>query len=158
VKVLLKAIASNNYHQLSERATPRRSGGKYNVDAVTLLASRVDALAQRLAKWVTAQFQATLQGHRLVYVPFVRSVVCRSTHLLSATMVPLPLSMTMPYTALTHYHSTIHTPTLTVQSGKATQSPFIGTPTLNLRMPYSHLGSSTEPPTPLHHHHLHNLN
>jgi len=44
-KVLLEEMASNNYHWSSPRATPRRSGGKYNVDAVTLLASGVDALA-----------------------------------------------------------------------------------------------------------------
>ena len=45
-KALLEEMASNNYHWLSERTTPKRSGGRYEVDAVTLLASRVDALAQ----------------------------------------------------------------------------------------------------------------
>ena len=39
-KVLLEETASNNYHWVSDRA----------VDAVTLLASRVDALAHRLEK------------------------------------------------------------------------------------------------------------
>jgi len=49
-KVLLEEMASDNYHWSSESATPRSSGGKYDVDAVTLLASRVDALAQQLDK------------------------------------------------------------------------------------------------------------
>ena len=50
VKALLEEMASNNYHWSSDRATPQRGSGKYFVDAVTLLASRVDALAQRLEK------------------------------------------------------------------------------------------------------------
>jgi len=45
-RALLKVIASNTYHCSSERATPRRSGGKHNIDAVMLLASRVEALAR----------------------------------------------------------------------------------------------------------------
>jgi len=49
-KVLLEEMASNNYHWASDRATPQRGGGKYAVDVVTLLANRVDALAQRLEK------------------------------------------------------------------------------------------------------------
>ena len=49
-KALLEEMASNNYHWEGDRATPQRGGGKYAVDAVTLLASRVDALAQRLGK------------------------------------------------------------------------------------------------------------
>jgi len=43
-------MASNNYHWGSDRATTQRGGGKYSVNAVTLLASRVDALAQRFDK------------------------------------------------------------------------------------------------------------
>jgi len=43
-------MASNNYHWSSESAPPKRCGGKYDVDVVTLLASRLDALAQRLEK------------------------------------------------------------------------------------------------------------
>jgi len=49
-KALLEEMASNNYHWASDRATPQRGGGKYSVVVVTLLASRVDALAQRLKK------------------------------------------------------------------------------------------------------------
>jgi len=49
-KALLEEMTSNNYHWSSDRATPQRGGGKHSVDAVTLLASRVDALAQRLEK------------------------------------------------------------------------------------------------------------
>ena len=44
----LEEIASNNYHWSSERTALKRSSGRYEVDALTLLASRVDVLAQRL--------------------------------------------------------------------------------------------------------------
>ena len=47
---MLEEMASNNYHWASDRATTQRGGGKYSVDAVTLLASRVEALAQRFEK------------------------------------------------------------------------------------------------------------
>ena len=52
-KALLEKMASNNYHWGSDRATPQRGAGKYAVDAVTLLSSRVDALAQRLEKMLS---------------------------------------------------------------------------------------------------------
>jgi len=44
-KALLEEFASNNYHWSSERGTPRWVSGKCDVNIVTLLASRVDALA-----------------------------------------------------------------------------------------------------------------
>jgi len=48
VRALLEEMASNTYHWFKEQATPSRGGGKHDVDVVTLLTSRVDALAQRL--------------------------------------------------------------------------------------------------------------
>ena len=42
---LLEEMTSKNCHWSSERATPRRESGKYDVDCVTLLASWVDVLA-----------------------------------------------------------------------------------------------------------------
>jgi len=47
-KALLEEMASNNYHWSSERATPKRGGGRHEVDAVMHLASRVAVLAHRL--------------------------------------------------------------------------------------------------------------
>ena len=44
-KALLEEMASNNYHWSSKRATPRRGGGRHEVDVVTLLASRVNTPA-----------------------------------------------------------------------------------------------------------------
>ena len=44
-KALLEEMTSNSYHWSSERACLRRGTGKYDVDAVALLTSRVDALA-----------------------------------------------------------------------------------------------------------------
>ena len=46
-KALLEDMAANNYHWSNERASQRKSGGKYDVDVVDMLASKVDALAQR---------------------------------------------------------------------------------------------------------------
>jgi len=47
MKALLEEMTSNNYHWSSERATPKRTNGVSEVDAVDLLASKVDALTQR---------------------------------------------------------------------------------------------------------------
>ena len=52
-KALLEEMAFNNYHWTSDKATVQRSGGKYAVDVVTLLAIRVDALAWRLENMST---------------------------------------------------------------------------------------------------------
>jgi len=54
VKALLEDMAANNYHWSNERANPYRSIGKYEVDVVMLLASKVDALAQRLDRLGTS--------------------------------------------------------------------------------------------------------
>jgi len=43
-KALLEEMTSNYYHRSSERATPKKRGDKYKVDAKILLASRVAAL------------------------------------------------------------------------------------------------------------------
>ena len=40
-KALLEEVASNNYHWFSEQAILKRSGGKYEVDAMTPLPSRL---------------------------------------------------------------------------------------------------------------------
>jgi len=50
---LLEDMASNNYHWSSERATLKRTCGIYGVNAVDLLASKVNALAQRFDRVVT---------------------------------------------------------------------------------------------------------
>lgn len=45
-KTLLGKVALNNYHWSSKRISTKSSSSKYNVDAVDLLAPKVDALAQ----------------------------------------------------------------------------------------------------------------
>ena len=44
---LLEDIASNNYHWVSERGLPKQ-GGRHEVDAFTMLASKVDALFKKI--------------------------------------------------------------------------------------------------------------
>jgi len=43
-KALLEEMTSNNYYWSSEKGAPKRGGGRREVESVTLLASRVDAL------------------------------------------------------------------------------------------------------------------
>ena len=42
-RTLLEEIASNNYHWSTKRVNLKKSGGMYEVDAMNLLASKVDA-------------------------------------------------------------------------------------------------------------------
>jgi len=44
-KILLEKMASYKCHWSSEKATPKKSEGKYEVDIMTFLANTVDALA-----------------------------------------------------------------------------------------------------------------
>ena len=52
-KALLEDMAANNYHQSNKRAPPRKGSGKYDIDAMDMLASKVDALAQRFDRMDT---------------------------------------------------------------------------------------------------------
>ena len=45
---LIKEITLNNFHWSTERAQPKRVGGKLEVDAFTLLSTKVDAMTKRL--------------------------------------------------------------------------------------------------------------
>ena len=94
-KVLLEEMASNNYHWASERPTPYRSSGKYAIDVVTLLASRLDALAQRLDRVGTSLTPGGSSGSSIGVYAISRPVACRGTHQLSATMAHPPLSTLM---------------------------------------------------------------
>ena len=40
----------NNYRWSNERGQPKRVGGKYDVDALTLLTAKMDAMTQKLNK------------------------------------------------------------------------------------------------------------
>ena len=44
-RALLEEVASNNYQWSTEISTLKMSSGRYEIDAMTLLASKVDALA-----------------------------------------------------------------------------------------------------------------
>ena len=60
-KTLLEEMASNNYHWSSKRAAPKRTSGIYWIDVVDMLASKVDALAQRFDRLGTP-FPGSLGG------------------------------------------------------------------------------------------------
>jgi len=73
-KALLKEMASNNYHWSNERAALKRGGGRHEVDAVTLLASRVDT------HWIKLlPHQSLLRGHQWGPIHTVKPVVYRDT-------------------------------------------------------------------------------
>jgi len=48
-KTLVEEMAANNYHWTSERATWKRTSGKYAIDAVDLLTSKVGPLCNGLS-------------------------------------------------------------------------------------------------------------
>ena len=68
VKTLLEEIDSKNYHQFSERTTPKRSNGRYKVDVARVLASKVDTLAQRLDRVGISPTPGNSLGPIAVYV------------------------------------------------------------------------------------------
>jgi len=41
---MIEEMALNNYQWLNEHGQPKRVGGKYNVDALTLLTVKMDAM------------------------------------------------------------------------------------------------------------------
>ena len=43
---LIEEIALNNYQWSSERGQPKRVRGKYDIDALTLLTAKMDAITQ----------------------------------------------------------------------------------------------------------------
>ena len=45
---MIEEIALNNFQWSTERGQPKRVGGKLEVDAVTLLSTKIDAMTQRL--------------------------------------------------------------------------------------------------------------
>ena len=47
---LIEEMALNNYQWSSERGQPKMVGGKYDINALTLLTAKVDAMTQKLDK------------------------------------------------------------------------------------------------------------
>ena len=47
---LIEEMALNNYQWSNERGQPKRAGGKYDIDALTLLTAKMDAMIQKLNK------------------------------------------------------------------------------------------------------------
>ena len=47
---LIEEMVLNNYQWSSEHGQPKRVGGKYDTDALTLLTTKIDAMTQKLDK------------------------------------------------------------------------------------------------------------
>jgi len=47
---LIEEMTLNNYQWSSESGQPKRVGGKYDIDALTLLNAKMDAMTQKLDK------------------------------------------------------------------------------------------------------------
>jgi len=84
-------MASNGYHWSSERVIPKKSDGKHEVDTMTLLAGRMDVLAQKLDRVGVSPTPSDsscsslgLYAILLDYMLYVRLLICRGTHPLSA--------------------------------------------------------------------------
>ena len=52
---LIEEMALNNYQLSNERGQPKRVGGKYDIDALTLLTTKMDAMTQKLDKSMSMQ-------------------------------------------------------------------------------------------------------
>jgi len=107
-------------------------------------------------KWALPSLQMVLHGRQSSSMPSVRLVVCRGTHLLSATMAHLPLSMPTPFKVSNPHHNIPPNPLLTTKVGRAIPTPHTKILTHLLKMSCDHFGSNIELPTP-HHLHLNHL-
>ena len=47
---LIEEMTLNNFQWSNERGQPKRVGGKYDIDALTLLTAKMDAMTQKLDK------------------------------------------------------------------------------------------------------------
>jgi len=61
-RALLEEMTSNNYHWSGERPAPKRTSGVYGVDAMDMMASKVDALVQRFDKLGTPSLGSLVSG------------------------------------------------------------------------------------------------
>jgi len=147
---LLEEIASNNYHWTSERVAPKRGGGKHKVDAVTLLASGVDAVAQQLDKVATPS--VTSAGHQWGPMYTVRPMVYRDIPPLSVTMLPLALNTSTLSIITTHHRKIAPNPPPIARVGRVIRTLSTKIPTLAPRVLPSYLLSTTDLPNihPLH--------
>jgi len=48
---LIEEMALNNFQWSNERGQPKRVGGKVEVDALTLLSAKVDAMTQKVGSY-----------------------------------------------------------------------------------------------------------
>ena len=111
-RALLEEMPSNNYHWSSERATLKRTSGVYAVDAINLLASKVNGLAQRFDRLGTISSGSPAGssfGECMRLGLYVRSVVFKVMLLLSANPPFRELSMTMLCKTSTYAHKITHT-------------------------------------------------
>ena len=72
-----------------------------------------------LTKWALPLPYEVLWGHQLGSMLYVKPVVCRGTHPLSATMVHPPVSTPTPCAISIPHHRATHTPTHKVRVGGA---------------------------------------
>ena len=155
-KALLEEMHSNNYHWSSDRATPQRGGGKYSVDAVTLLASRMDALAQRLEKVTSFPSPAGSSGSVVDVYTICETCGVQGPHLPSVTMAHLPLNTSMPIRITSLHHSIFPTSLPTTKGERLTPTPHIQPPSQLLKITCAHQASNPEHLIHLLHHlHLH---
>ena len=147
-KALLEEMASNNYHWSNERSTPMRGNDKYKVDAVTLLASRVDALVQRLDKVGTSSSSSGSSSGPSIRV-YTICKICGMQGYASVECYNGFLSIehvNVMYTFNLSPPQNNPYPNGDSPGGKSYSKSIIGITTLNLRMLCSHLDSSIKLP------------
>jgi len=140
VKALLDEMISNNYHWSSERASLKRSGDKYDVDAVDLLASKVDVLAQCLDRHgAPTPWSSSRHG---VWVGVVYEICGIQGHIAIDCQTNFQgLEHANAFKISTHGDKTTLTQTLTTQDEKIIQISPTETPTPCRPMPLNPLAS-----------------
>ena len=117
----MEKMASNHYHWSSERVIQKKSSGVYGVDAVDLLVTKVDALAQRFGRMNTSSSGSSL-GMMYEVGPYLKYVAFKGTLLVSVTLLSREWSMPMLCKISTHApHRTTPTQTHTTPIGEIIQ-------------------------------------
>jgi len=135
----------------SDRATTQRGGGKY---AVTLLASRVDTLAQRLEKLSSSPPLGSPSGSTVGVYAICETCGVQghtSAECYNAIMAYMPLSTLMLFRIFNLHHSIFPSLLPIIRGKRATQTPHTQSLSHLLNMPcagFQPRAAYTPPPPP----------
>jgi len=65
---LIEEMALNNFQWLSEKAQPKHIGGKLELDVISMLSSKVDAMSQKLECLNVNSVSSSTLPYHVIYV------------------------------------------------------------------------------------------